>query len=80
MDDNRAGRVSIKDGQSLNAKYQVKRRALPSKHKTFVYHLYNVGPTSKTLGRHCTNVTNVFLCLLGIHVYDVQIEEVTTQR
>ena len=25
----------------------------PSKHKTFVYYLYNVGPTSTTLGRRC---------------------------
>ena len=32
---------------------------------TFVYHLYNVGPTSKTLGRRCTNVIEMFLCLLG---------------
>ena len=32
----------------------------PSKHKTFVYHLYNVGPTSKTLGRRCTNVIQLF--------------------
>ena len=32
----------------------------PSKHKTFVYYLYNVGPTSKTLGRRYT----IFLCLL----------------
>ena len=31
-------------------------KRFPSKHKTFVYDLYNVGPTSKTLGRHCTNV------------------------
>ena len=29
----------------------------PSKHKTFVVHLYNVGPMSKRLGRRCTNVT-----------------------
>ena len=26
-------------------------------------HLYNVGPTSKTLGRRCTNV--IQMCLLG---------------
>ena len=32
----------------------------PSKQKTFVEHLYNVGPTSKTLGRHCTNVIQMF--------------------
>ena len=29
---------------------------LPSKYETFVCHLYNVGPTSKTLGRRSTNV------------------------
>ena len=28
----------------------------PSKHKTFLKHLCNVGPTSETLGRRCTNV------------------------
>ena len=33
---------------------------LPSKHKTFVSHLYNVGPTSKTLGRRCTNGIQMF--------------------
>ena len=31
-----------------------------SKHKTFVKHLYNVGPTSKTLGRRCINVIQMF--------------------
>ena len=39
----------------------------PSKHKTFVWHLYNVGPTAKTLGRRCRPYkcyANV-LCLLG---------------
>ena len=33
---------------------------VPRKHKTFVSHLYNVGPTSETLGRHCTNVIQMF--------------------
>ena len=33
----------------------------PSKHKTFVSHLYNVGPTSETLGRRCTNVYKCFV-------------------
>ena len=32
----------------------------PSKHKTVVYHLNNVGPTSKTLGLRCTNVIQMF--------------------
>ena len=27
---------------------------------TFVYNLYNIGPTSKTLGRRCTNVIQMF--------------------
>ena len=35
-------------------------RCLPSKHKTFVYHLYNVGPTSSTLVQHCINVIQMF--------------------
>ena len=29
------------------------------------YDLDNAGPTSKTLGQHCTNVIQMFLCLLG---------------
>ena len=33
---------------------------LTSKHKTFVKHLYNAGPTSKTLGRRCINVIQMF--------------------
>ena len=32
----------------------------PSKHKTFLYHLYKVGPTSSTLVQHCTNVIQMF--------------------
>ena len=31
-----------------------------SKHKTFVWHLYNVGSTAKTLGRRFTNVIQMF--------------------
>ena len=31
-----------------------------SKHKPFVYYFYNVGPTSKTLGRRFINVTQMF--------------------
>ena len=34
--------------------------AVPSKHKTFVWQLYNVGPTSSTLAQHCTNVIQMF--------------------
>ena len=33
---------------------------LSSKHKTFVYHLYNDGPTSSTLDQHCINVIQMF--------------------
>ena len=32
----------------------------PSKHEAFVYHLYNVEPTSKTLGRRFINVIQMF--------------------
>ena len=32
----------------------------PSKHKTFIYHLYNVGLVSKSLGRRCTNNIQMF--------------------
>ena len=39
----------------------------PRKHKTFVKHLYNVGPTSKTLGLHCINVIQMFrVCWVAI--------------
>ena len=32
----------------------------PSKHKTFVQHLYNGGPMTKTLGRRGINVIQMF--------------------
>ena len=35
-------------------------KCLPSKQKIFVWHLYNVRPTSKTLGRSCINVIQIF--------------------
>ena len=38
----------------------------PSKNKTSVWHLYNVGPTSKTLGQHCTNVIQM-LCVCWVN-------------
>ena len=37
----------------------------PRKHKTFVYNLYNVGPTSKTLDRRCVNVIQMFYVCWG---------------
>ena len=43
-----------------------KDQFLPGKHKTFLKHLYNAGPTSKTLGRRCTNVIKMFcVCWVG---------------
>ena len=37
-----------------------------SKRKTFRYHLCNVGPMSKTLGRRCINVIQMAWCSLGL--------------
>ena len=34
------------------------RQGHPIEHKTFVQHLYNVGPASWTLGQRCANVTH----------------------
>ena len=36
------------------------RFSTTSKHRGFVKHLYNVGPTSSTLVQHCTNVIQKF--------------------
>ena len=33
---------------------------IPNKHKTFVYHLYNIGPTSSTLVQRCINAIQMF--------------------
>ena len=42
----------------------------PSKQKTFVYTLYNVGPTSKMLGRRCTHGMQMFcVCWDGPTLY-----------
>ena len=43
-----------------------------STHKTFVWHLYNVGPTSKTLSRRCMNVIQMF-CVCWVWI-DSKIE------
>ena len=40
------------------------QRHLASKYKTFVKHLYNVGSTSKTLGRRCIDVIQMFVYLI----------------
>ena len=37
-----------------------------SKRKTFVQHLYNVGPTSSTLVQHCINVIQMFCVCWGM--------------
>ena len=44
------------------------RRTGDCKHKSFVWHLYNVGPTSLTLVRHCTNVIQMFCAYWGLNV------------
>ena len=41
----------------------------PSKRKIFVEHLYNVGPTSKTLCRRCTKV--VQMCEADVFAFDL---------
>ena len=48
----------------MSGQWQVLTPRLPSEYKTFTWHLYNVWSTSKTLGRRCTNVMQMF-CLLG---------------
>ena len=41
-------------------------RYSPSKHKTFVYHLYNASPTSSAFDQHCINVIQIFsVCWAG---------------
>ena len=45
---------------------------VPRKHKTFVYHLYNDGRTSKTLGRRCTNGIQMF-CVRWVEINNNQI-------
>ena len=42
----------------------------PSKHKTFLNHLYNVGPTSLTLVQHCTNVIQMF-CVYWERIFEI---------
>ena len=46
--------ISVKRNTCSSKKKEISE--LPSKHKTFVYYLYNVGSTSSTFVRHCTNV------------------------
>ena len=43
------------------------RRILPSKHKAFVKHLYNVGSTSLTLVQHCIIVIQMLFCVCWVH-------------
>ena len=45
---------------------------IPSKHKTFVYHLYNVGQTSPTLVQHCTNVIQI-ICVYWVPPFNRQV-------
>ena len=46
--------------QKAVAAYLENIKQLPRKYKTFVWHLYNVGPASKTLDRRCINVIQMF--------------------
>ena len=34
-----------------------------------IQYLYNVGPTSKTLGRHCINIIQIFYICLDVLCY-----------
>ena len=43
-----------------------------SKHKTFVYYLHNVGPTSSTLAQHCINVMQMFCVYLDVSILPAQ--------
>ena len=43
-----------------NLRFIIYSHGYPSKHKTFVWPLFNVGPTSNTLGRRCTNAIQMF--------------------
>ena len=49
-----------KDVRLQNITWPNKHPEPPSKHKIFIYYLYNVGPTSSTLVRHCINVIKMF--------------------
>ena len=45
----------------------------PNKHKTFVKHLHNDGPTSWTLVQHCINVIqkNIYFLIYNITALDM---------
>ena len=54
---------SVHDDHSLHMGMSARKtnnHAVPSIPKTFVQHLYNAGPASKTLCRRCTNVMQLF--------------------
>ena len=59
-------RVLTADNNGWANTWEAAIKACPSKHKTFVWYLYNVGPTSKTLGRRCSNVIQMF-CICWVH-------------
>ena len=48
----------------------------PSKHTTFIEHLYNAGPTSKTLDQHCINVVQIFVFVWVL--WSVKVSESTS--
>ena len=49
---------------------------LPNKHKAFVQHLYNVGPTSPPLVQHCINAMQLF-CVHWALIHPFQWQHVT---
>ena len=51
----------------------------PSKHETFVKHLYNFGPTSETLGQHCTNVIQM-VCVCWDRMWFITVDRHSLPR
>ena len=47
--------------------FQLPTSNLHTKHNTFVYHLYNVVPTSKPLSRRCTHVMQMLVFAGWLH-------------
>ena len=63
-------------------KYQVCINSVyvPSKHKKYVWHSCNVGPTSKTLGRRCIKVIQMFCVCCNHRVVTIRDEYTGLQK
>ena len=85
-----AARVFLKTERICGPTYKSNH---PSKNKTFVQHLYNVGPTSSTLVQHCINVIQIFcffteiglsegigLCLVAAFIIYILLSPILTSR